>query len=253
MSLTQGGQQLPSASVLPGFEGDISSLRQMGYGLGGQTTPQGALSVSPAMQGAANVGNNYFGPGGLGTSGMGYLNNVLQGNYLTPASNPYLQGTIQSMQQAFGKTLGTAEDSLNSQFIGAGQTGDSGARINAMTQLGTNALQNFGNSLTGFLGQNFMNEQGLQNQALGMMNQPLQGAGMASAFGQAPGMQAVQGQQYQNELAQLPIQAILQMLQSAPVSNPQYAPSQPSEFGSWMNFISGLAQPAATAYAGRNG
>lgn len=255
--MSMGGSQNNTPAypgVIPAFQGDVNQMRQFANSMGGQTAPAGAFSPSPAMMGAANMGNNYFAPGGTGASGMGYLNNVLQGNYLNPSSNPYLQGNINTMQQAFGQTMGSGIDQLNAQFTKMGSgSGESGARNDAMAQFGRGSMQDFSNSLTSFLGQNYQNERGLQNNALGMMNQPMQGAEMASAFGQAPGQMAVEGQQYQNQLAEMPFQMMLQLMQGAPVGYPQYQPYQPGFSDYLMQGLGSAVGNLPRAFAGGGG
>ena len=216
MSLTQGGQQLPSPSVIPAFQGDVSQMTDLANSLGGESVGSD-FAPSAGMTSAAGVGNNYFGAGGTGTTGMNQLSNILSGANLNPASNPYLQQNIGAMQQAFGQTLGQGEDSLNAQFAGSGQYGgDSGARDNAMTRFGTQSMQNFGNTLADFLGGNYEQGQGQITSALGDLGAPLSAAGTASGLGQAPGQTAYSGTLAQNNLTEVPFNLLQEVMQSAP-------------------------------------
>jgi hypothetical protein len=251
MSLTQGGGQLPAPGILPAFQNDVNYMTNFANSLQGLQAPTGAFTPTAGQTGAANVGNNYFGAGGAGQLGISQLSNILSGNNLNPASNPYLQSNIGAMQQAFGKTLGSATDQLNAQFAGSGQYGgDSGARNNALTQLGTNSLQNFGNSLTSFLGSNYQQGQNQITSALGDLNQPLSAASNAFSLAGQPGQEQVAGQQYGLNLSELPFNLLQQVMQSAPVYQPSYAPSQPSDLAGWLNFALQGAGAGAQAYSG---
>jgi hypothetical protein len=103
--------------------------------------------------------------------------------------------------------------------------------------------------MTNYMGNNYAMERGNQQGALGMMNQPLSGAGMASAFGQAPGQSLYQGQLAQDQLSSLPFMLLAQIMQSAPVAGPSYAPSQPTDLGGWLNLLSSFGSSAAKGYA----
>lgn len=235
--MSSGGANGPTyPGVLPAFGQDVNNMRNFAYSLGGMQAPQGAFASSPGMMNAANVGNNYFGAGNPGAQGIGQLSQILSGANLSPSSNPYLQDTIKTMQQAFGQTLGQGEDSLNAQFQMAGQTGaDSGARNNAMSQFGRGAMSDFSNALGGQLFGQYNQGQNQITQALGLMDQPLGAAGMASSLGQAPGQEAVAGQQYGLNLQSLPFQYMMQLMQNAPISNPQYGPEQTP----WYDYLLG--------------
>jgi len=247
-NLTQGGQELAQPSVLPAFQGDVNYMTDFANSMKGQTLAPGAFVSSPGMTTAANFGNNYFAPGGTGTMGTSQLGKILSGSNLDPASNPYLEKTIGSMQDAFQSTLGKGTDQLNAQFAGSGQYGgNSGARNNALTQFVRSSMGDFSNSLNNFLGGNYQQGQNQITQALGLMDQPLSGAGMSSALAQAPGQTAYAGQQAQNALSEIPFNLIEKIMQSAPVAGPSFAPSSPSEFGSWMN----LANSYLTTGKGR--
>jgi hypothetical protein len=251
MSLTQGGGQLPSPSIVPAFQGDVTQLQSFANSMGGQQVAPGAFTPQPGTTGAAGVGNNYFGAGGTGSYGIGALNQILSGGNLNPASNPAMQGTIQEMQQAFGQTLGQGTDSLNAQFAGSGQYGgDSGARDNSLAQFGRGAMSDFSNAMTNFIGNNYTQGQNQITSALGEMNNPLTGAGTAGELSQAPGQLEYAGQQAQNNLSSLPFQMMLQLMQATPISQPSYAPSSPNSTSGWLNFLGSLAGAGATAYAG---
>lgn len=251
MSLTQGGGQLPAPSILPAFQGDVSQMRNFANSLGGQTVAPGAFNPSAGTMNAATMGNNYFGAGGAGNLGIGQLSRIFSGANLDPNSNPYLQDTINTMQQAFGKTLGSGTDMLNAQFAGSGQYGaDSGARNNALTQFGRGAMSDFSNALGGELFGQYNQGQNQITSALGMMNQPLSGGSMASMLGQGPGQLQYQGQLAQNSLSSLPFEMMLQLMQAAPVSSPSFAPSQPSDLAGWLNMAMHGLDAGANAYSG---
>lgn len=239
MSLSQGGGQLPSPSVIPEFQGDVGQMTSLANSLGGQTVAPGAFTPSAGTNAGATVGNNYFGAGGAGNLGIAQLSNILSGNNLNPASNPYLQDNISTMQQAFTKTLGGAEDSINAQFAGSGQTGNSGAKNNAMSMMGTNAMQDFSNSLTGFLGNNYEQGQGQITSALGLIGQPLAAAGAAGGLSQEPGQLQYQGQNAQNALTEVPFNLLDTIMKDAPIANAAYAPSSPSDAAGYLNLAEG--------------
>jgi hypothetical protein len=253
MSLTQGGGQLPPASVVPAFQGDVTQMTNFANSLGGQTVNPGAFNPSQGMMSAANLGNNYFGAGNPGSLGIGQLSKILSGGNLNSSSNPYLQSTIGSMQSGFQQALGSGQDMLNAQFNRSGQSPDSGANANASTQLARGGLQDFSNSLGNLLFGQYNQGENQITSALGDLGGPLSAASGAGQLGQAPGQSIYQGQLAQNELSSLPFQMMLQLMQATPISQPAYQPYSPSGLGSWLNLLGSFASSGAEAYAGRNG
>lgn len=80
------------------------------------------------------------------------LEKTLNGDYLKPASNPYLRNT-------FNTAAGAVEDRLNSEFAGAGRNAEASLPLQA---------EQMNNLATQIYGQNYQDERNRQMSALGM-------------------------------------------------------------------------------------
>lgn len=119
---------------------ELNQAQQAGMGL------QAAQALN-GFQGQAE-GNNLY-------------QQTLRGDFLTPDSNPYLQATAQGIGNEFNRTTGAQNASMQRT---AGAFGNSGLQQKM-------SMDNAGlaGQLNNLYGQNYANERGMQQQALGMM------------------------------------------------------------------------------------
>jgi hypothetical protein len=86
---------------------------------------------------------------------------TLRGDFLSPESNPYLQATAQGIGNEFNRTTGAQNSSMQRT---AGAFGNSG-----LSQKMSMDNAGLAGQLNNLYGQNYANERGMQQQALGMM------------------------------------------------------------------------------------
>ena len=104
-----------------------------------------------------------------------YLNNVVQGKYLTPNSNPFLSQMISTAQRPLLEQYQNFTlPQLKQQFTASGQMIQPGGsspfdRAAALAQNGL--LNSLGDVSTNLAGQAYTNERGLQQQAAGLSQQ----------------------------------------------------------------------------------
>ena len=148
--------------------------------VGAQPPQQSTAGFTPAQRqamaqigaepgrGLASVGagglSNMIQTGGGTTPGTGMLENTVAGDYLNPATNPYLNATFNEAAQGLTSQYQTATAPSNlaeSQMAtGGGGASSAGAEMQAMNQYGLG--QNLGNLATNIYGGNY--EQERQNQ-----------------------------------------------------------------------------------------
>lgn len=177
-----GGVQLPDFSTIPGF----NSIQQQGQQLG----------IDAALGDLSN----------LASSGIGASSFLLDPANLDPASNPFLQGTIDAairpLTQQFTESV---LPGIRGEAITAGQLGGSrqGVAEGIASRGFTDAI---GDVTSGIAGQNFQQAQNRMLQALGLLPQTQSAvlapsATLESIGGTQFGLEAAQLQeQYQREL-----------------------------------------------------
>ncbi len=185
---------------------------------------------TPLSQMLTDFGQSQFNSGGMVPQSQQYYSDVLSGKYLTPQNNPFLSGTMDYMQNQFGKTLGSSLDQLSSTFQAAGQPSSSGTAANYGTQAMQSALQNYQGQLAQLLMGNY--QQGLQQQqdVYGMGNVP-----MANATSAYSGAMAPAAAQY--SAAQIPAQMWASLLQGMPFGSTTYGPNETAQY---MQGIGGI-------------
>jgi hypothetical protein len=137
-------------------------VNTMGQALGQQNQAIGLMNqANPAVQGLGNVGSSQ-------------LYNILSGNNLNPATNPYLAATAQAANEALINQYTTATaPSLMAQAMQAGGGGPGSLQGSAFGQaqgIAQQALgQELGNQITNIYGQNYANAQNQITQGLGLV------------------------------------------------------------------------------------
>ena len=140
------GQNMPYSSYIP-YTSQVAGFNPY------QTTALGQVA-DIAMQGDP-----------LAASATGMLSNTLQGNYLSPQSNPYLQATYQAAAQpVMNNYLNAVYPSLRSSAAQAGQFGSSSDAL-MQGQAGYNLGQTLQSLGTGIYGQNYQAERANQMKA----------------------------------------------------------------------------------------
>jgi len=110
-------------------------------------------SATQAVQGRATsdfAGNN-LGPSELNNNASSLVNNTIQGDFLSPDSNPFLQ-------QTFDRAADLTQGRLDSEFAGAGRN------LGAARPARSEELQTLSSNI---FGGNFQAERDRQGQALG--------------------------------------------------------------------------------------
>lgn len=177
-------QAAPYQAARPGI---ADALTQVLQGLTGSVNPAGPdLSPANTSQYAAPLTGQQTGlidqavgsvqPGGnpLLDAATGMLTKTLNGDYLSPSSNPFLSATIQAAQdpvmQNFSRTI---VPQLLARFTAAGQQvqgGGSSAFANAANTSASDLERNLGNISAQIAGNNYTAERGNQLTASGQAN-----------------------------------------------------------------------------------
>lgn len=159
------GTQQYSGPATQGYAGPLTT----------SMSPQQTMGLDQIQSWAMN-------PSGLENSGTDLLNKTLQGQFLDPASNPYLQKSADAMSANMSKAIGANSQDLSDVFSKMGVS----YRGPAEQKMRTAALSDFANSMTGMYGNAYNSERGNQMNALGQAqswaNMPGQrGAALMSA------------------------------------------------------------------------
>lgn len=160
--------------------GQAQQLYQKG---GPQYYPGSTVAPLSSIQEQYLTSANNLGTGGNPTLGAanGYTQNVLDGNYLNPDSNPYLAST-------FNNAANAVQNRVSSEF------GQAGRNIEASTPVQNDQMNQLA---TQIYGGNYQNERNLQQQAAA--NTPgLNASNLANlgAVGQAGALEQQQAQNY---------------------------------------------------------
>lgn len=180
------GGQYPTGTFRPTYTPQLySGLGTQPYS--GPATQGYAGPLTTSMSPQQTMGLNQIqswalNPSGLENSGTDLLNKTLQGQFLDPASNPYLQKSANAMQENMSKAINANSQDLSDVFSKMGVT----YRGPAEQKMRTAALSDFANAMTGMYGNAYNSERGNQMNALGQAqswaNMPGQrGAALMSA------------------------------------------------------------------------
>lgn len=138
----------PGFPAFPGVAGGLGGYGQFIGGLGGLNTPGTPIGDSPSVYDTLRERGVEGSP--VIDDATDLTRSVLQGDFLTPDSNPYLEST-------FNRAADLTQTRLASEFAGAGRDLDASlpARSEELQTLASNIF-----------GQNFARERGLQNAAV---------------------------------------------------------------------------------------
>ncbi|WP_426664075.1 hypothetical protein [Rhodanobacter aciditrophus] len=209
-----------NATSLPSWLNDANQFgagqAQQLYQKGGpQYYPGSTVAPLSSIQEQYLTSANSLGTGGNPTLGAanGYTQNVLDGNYLNPDSNPYLAST-------FNQAANAVQNRVSSEF------GQAGRNIEASIPVQNDQMNQLA---TQIYGGNYQNERNLQQQAAA--NTPgLNASNLANlgAVGQAGALEQQQAQNYINGA-----QSAWNYNQQLPYSN----------LSNYMNQVNALAHP----------
>ncbi|MFA5936693.1 MAG: hypothetical protein WC822_02330 [Candidatus Paceibacterota bacterium] len=170
-------------------------------------------------------GQNALGSGGMLPLQTQYYNDVMGGKYLTPDSNPFMQGTLDAMSREYMKALGLGVDQISSQFALAGHPMSSGALAGQARQYMTDASSQYQDNLSKILMGNYGQERSNQQQLFGQGNVPLEMASVLASMANMP--RTLQEKQFATDKSGL--DSWMQMLNATPLGQKQYGPSEFSQ------------------------
>jgi hypothetical protein len=187
----------------------------------------GLLKTAPGQVNTAGLQN----PGATEVAGGNYINDVLGGKYLGQG-NPYMQGMVGAATRPVQDWYNNASKDLGAQANMLGMSSSS-PRLNQQVQLADKAGQQIGDISANLYGQNYANERGMQQNALG--------AGLSYSMAPLQRLAALQGLEMAPWQAQIGGLSNLLGLTQGQVTTPQYAPSP---FAQAMGGLAGLAGAA---------
>jgi hypothetical protein len=130
----------------------------------------GANWLTPGNRDAA-MAQSFMSPSLMPWIG-GQLASTASGAYLNPETNPYLQGVLDTQQQASNRNLQEGFNLLNDQFAKAGQysSGTNSPLLQAQAQAIGRANEAYQESAAQSLFSNYGTERAIQQQALGALD-----------------------------------------------------------------------------------
>jgi hypothetical protein len=171
----------------------------------------GLLQNAPGQVNTAGLQNS----GITEAAGGSYINDVLGGKYLGQG-NPYMQQMVGAATRPVQDWYNNASKDLGAQANMLGMSSSS-PRLNQQAQLADKAGQQIGDISANLYGQNYANERGMQQNALG--------AGLQYSMAPLQRLAALQGLEMAPWQAQMGGLAQLLGLTQGQVMQPQYAPS----------------------------
>jgi hypothetical protein len=170
----------------------------------------GMLQNVPGQMNTAGLQN----PGATEAAGGNYINDVLGGKYLN--NNPNMQGMVNAATRPVQDWYSNASKDMGAQANMLGMASSS-PRLNQQVQLADQAGKQIGGISANLYGQQYANERGMQQNALG--------AGLQYSMAPLQRLAALQGLEMAPWQAQMGgLQGLLGLTRGQ-VTNPQYGPS----------------------------
>jgi hypothetical protein len=170
----------------------------------------GMLQNVPGQMNTAGLQN----PGATEAAGGNYINDVLGGKYLN--NNPNMQGVVNAATRPVQDWYNNASKDMGAQANMLGMSSSS-PRLNQQVQLADQAGKQIGDISANMYGQNYANERGMQQNALG--------AGLQYSMAPLQRLAALQGMEMAPWQAQMGGLSQLLGLTQGQVAMPEYAPS----------------------------
>lgn len=193
-ALAQLNQMTQGSS--PEFAAALQTLLQQSQGAVNPFAGAAGLT-NPEAFGLSQVAQRGFGTSAVGSDSNALLQSILQGQGLSPTSNPFLAATIEAAQRPIIEQFGDASRGLRGTFNSAGQFTAPGASSPfelASARLNTGVANALGDVGTNISFQNFNAERDRQLAAVGLAQ-----TGDAQGFQQA--LQATQALGLPREIA----------------------------------------------------
>lgn len=200
--------------------------------------------MTGANQAAMALGEGQLAPGGGVQGANNQWSNIVSGNYLNPSTNPYMQNVMDSSLAQFHRAMGTGLDQVFSRFNMGGHNPGGSAMAGAAGNFARNTTADYTNNMNNMLFGQY--NTGMQQMIQAMQqNSPMNLLQQAMPYANLP--QTLDLQQF--GLNQIPIQLMMQFLQSVPMQRTMYGPSEfQNNFGMGMQGL----QAAAGAYKAYN-